>query len=275
VAAIIFIFAITNFLRKNLKKERMLAEERARAIAAQNVKITEQNQLLERVNEEKTKLFSVVSHDLRAPIDSIRGFLELVNEGLLTKEETAQIHAELLDQTRYTSELLLNLLYWSKTQMQGITVHLVSVQAREIVEEITGGKLSRAARKGIKITHSINPRIEVIGDKDMLRIILRNLVNNAIKFTRPGGEIIIRAVIKEGNGEISVQDTGIGIPRERQDEIFQVRSGSTYGTENEKGIGLGLMLCKEFMEYQHGRIWFETTEGKGSTFYISLPAAKR
>jgi two-component system sensor histidine kinase/response regulator len=108
----------------------------------------------------------------------------------------------------------------------------------------------------------------------MLNILLRNLLNNAIKFTRPGGEIVIKAVRQGNEAVISVQDNGIGIPEEQQQEIFSSNARSTFGTNNEKGIGLGLRMCKEFIDYQHGRIWFESTYGKGSIFYIALPIAR-
>ncbi len=272
--AIAFIFFITNYMRKNLDKERVKTEERELAISNQNRQIIEQNHLLEKVNAEKTKLFSIISHDLRAPLDSIRGYLELVSEHLLSEDELATMHQELLNQTKYTSELLLNLLYWSKAQMQGISVHLVSICVKDIMDEVCGNKLSNAAMKGIKITYSIKPEIEVVGDKDMLRIVLRNLINNAIKFTKPGGEIKIKVTINSPNAEISVRDNGIGIPLERRDDIFRHKTNSTYGTNNEKGIGLGLILCREFMDYQNGKIWFESEEGIGSVFYISLPMTK-
>lgn len=109
----------------------------------------------------------------------------------------------------------------------------------------------------------------------MLKIVLRNLITNAIKFTRPDGEITIRAEKTGNNICISVIDTGMGIPDSKKAEIFSSNVHSTYGTNNEKGIGIGLMMCKEFMGYQNGSIGFSSTEGIGSTFYITLPATRR
>lgn len=275
VAAIIFIFAITRYLRKHLYKERAKAEDHAQAIDEQNQQILAQNQMLEKVNEEKNKIFSIISHDLRSPLDSIRGYLELISEGSATPEEQKFIHEELLNQTKYTSELLLNLLYWSKAQMHGIIVKLVSVPLKELAEEVTNSVFSNAAKKHIKITHSIKTDVEIVADRDMLRIVLRNLLNNSIKFTPEGGDIFVKATRKGDLAEISIQDTGIGIPAGRRDEIFRLKTQSTYGTNQEKGIGLGLVLCQEFIEYQNGRIWFESTEGAGSTFYISLPLTRQ
>ena len=224
------------------------------------------------MNEEKNKLFSIISHDLRSPMDSIRGYLELLAENLLSEEEKTAIQDELLTQTKYTSELLLNILYWSKTQMQGLTVHLKPLQLKAIIEKTAGLAVAAGAKKGVKLTHSISPAIEVIGDDDMLVIVLRNLINNAIKFTPEGGEIVISTVETTTNEiKIAVQDNGIGITPDKWDGIFSFKTQSTYGTNNEKGIGLGLMLCKEFVEYQHGKIWFESQVGTGTTFFITLP----
>ena len=272
ILALVFIFSITTFLRKHFNHERDLAEQRALSISEKNIVITEQNKLLEKVNEEKNKMFSIISHDLRSPLDSIRGFLELLSENLLNEEEKLTIQEELLTQTKYTSELLLNILYWSKTQMQGVTVHLKPLNLKAVVERSANLKIALAAKKEVKLTYSIPSGIEVIADEDMLVIVLRNLINNAIKFTPSGGEIFILIAKNTQNEiQIAVQDTGIGIPSDKQEQIFTFKTESTFGTNNEKGIGMGLTLCKEFMDYQHGTIGFESTEGKGSIFYVTLP----
>ncbi len=268
---ITFIYAINTYLRNYYDRKRILADERALAIFEQNKQILAQNDALEKVNDEKNKLFSIVSHDLKSPLDSIRGYLTLLSGNMLDETEKAEIQEELLDQTKYTTDLLLNLMSWAKAQMHGVTVNLIPLNLKILVEEVASHKTSVAARKGIKLTYSIPPTVEVIADKDMLHIVMRNLVNNAIKFTNAGGEVFIKVAVKDGNAIISVQDTGIGIPPEKQQEIFTLKTRSTFGTNKEKGIGLGLMMCKEFVTYQHGEIWFESEKGKGSTFYFSLP----
>lgn len=274
-SAVAFIFFITRYLRRQLNKEQKIAEENTQAIALQAERILQQKEVVEKVNREKDKLFSIISHDLRAPLDSIKSYLELLSENILTPQEKNDLEGQLLEQTKYTSDLLGNLLSWAKSQMGGVNVTLVPINAKELVELIADNKLSLVARKGIKLTYSVHPSIELIADVDMLKIVLRNLINNAIKFTRPGGEITIKAE-KSGNDiRISVADTGIGIPTDKQGEIFSSNVHSTYGTNNEKGIGIGLMMCKEFMGYQNGSIGFTSTEGVGSTFYITLPATRK
>ncbi len=274
-SAVAFIFIITRYLRRQLNKEQKIAEENTQAIALQASRILQQNEILEKVNQEKNKLFSIISHDLRAPLDSVKSYLELLSTHTLTTEEKNEMESQLIEQTKYTSDLLGNLLSWAKTQMGGVNVTLVPIQVKWVVDSIANNQISLVARKGIKLTYSIHPSLELVADVDMLKIVLRNLINNAIKFTRPGGEITIKAE-KSGNDiRISVADTGIGIPADKQGEIFSSKVHSTYGTNNEKGVGLGLMMCKEFMNYQNGKIAFTSTEGVGSTFYITLPATRR
>jgi signal transduction histidine kinase len=202
------------------------------------------------------------------------GYLEILSNNIVNNEEKKMIETELLGQIKYTSDLLQNLLYWSKSQMKGVNVKLVPLKVIDIIEDTRNFKLAGAAKKEIKLSYSIDKEIEVIADKDMLMIVLRNLVVNAIKFTPVGGEIAIKVIKDKDNAVISIKDNGIGIPEEKKKELFTLKSQSTYGTNQEKGIGLGLVLCKEFTEYQNGKIWFDSVEGKGSTFYVSLPLSK-
>jgi signal transduction histidine kinase len=266
-----FIFVVTTFLRRYFTYERRSSEKRAEEISAQNKQIIAQYELLEKVNQEKNKLFSIVSHDLRTPIDGITSYLELLSQNLFTNDEKAEIETALLEQTKYTSELLLNLLSWAKAQMEGITAHLAPTDLNAVVEQVTNNKVPFATKKGIRLSHLADLEMNVICDKEMLQIVLRNIMNNALKFTRPGGEVLIRTYKKGPLAEIEIRDCGIGIPIEKHADIFTMRSRSTYGTDNEKGIGLGLIMCKQFMEYQQGSIRFESEYGKGTTFYLSLP----
>ena len=274
IVALIFFSSLFVYLRNSFNAKRLIADERAIAISAQNKQILAQNQQLEQVNEEKNKLFSIVSHDLKSPLDSIKGYLELLSGNMLNEEEKEKIQEELLIQTKYTSGLLANLMSWAKAQMQGVVVNLAPYNVQKLINEIATNKVPFAARKGIKLTFAIDPTLEIVCDKDMVHIVMRNLINNAIKFTNEGGEVYIKALKKSDKLLVSVSDTGIGIPPEQQAEIFTLKTRSTYGTNQEKGIGLGLMMCKEFVEYQHGEIWFESKLGEGTTFFVSLPLTR-
>jgi signal transduction histidine kinase len=273
IVAITFIFSVINFLRLNYNRERKLAIEREKAISRQNILIKEQYQLLAKVNAEKDTLFSIISHDLRSPLDSIMGYLSLVSANQLEESEKNELEAELLQRTRYTSDMLHNLLSWAKAQMSGVTVNLSPVNLSDLVAEVTRNKFLVADKKGVAIECTVDRDLHVMADKDMLTIVIRNLINNAIKFTPQGGSVSINARPVAINIELEVKDNGIGIPDEKHPEIFAQTTSSTYGTDNEKGIGLGLRLCKGFVNYQNGSIYFSTKLGEGTTFFVALPSA--
>lgn len=274
VLSIVSFYFVATYLKRYYKSEKRLSEERHAAISAQNDFIRKQNEVLEQLNIEKNRIFSIISHDLRSPIDSIRGYLEILAGGGFSDAEKQEMETELLNHVKHTSDLLQNLLHWSKTQMNGVNVKLLPVRLMDILENVTNTKLTGALQKNIKITYSVDRDLEIIADIEMLKLVLRNLVVNAVKFTRPGGEVQIKAIPKGDLLEIAVKDNGVGIPEAKQKLLFSLNSGSTYGTGNEKGIGLGLILCKDFTERQGGRIWFESKEGVGSTFYISHRLAR-
>ena len=170
--------------------------------------------------------------------------------------------------------MLSNLLAWAKTQMNGVKVNLTETDLKVIIDEAVNTKITAAEKKQLTLNNINQNSIWAICDFEMTRIVMRNLINNSIKFTPEKGVITVSAM-KEGNEVIiSVKDNGIGIPFEKQPNIFSLKTNSSYGTNNEKGMGLGLLMCKEFMDYQKGRIWFESTPGVGSTFYIAFPGAQ-
>lgn len=234
----------------------------------------EQNALkFAQLNREKDKLFSIVSHDMKAPLATIQNYLELLMEIDLGTEEKLEIEGKLLESTRSTLEMLGNVLSWSKGQMQGERLQLSPVQ----VSEILGAQLSLFSRiaenKNIKVETVIDPEVLVLGNAGMLQLIVRNLVNNAIKFTSAGGRVLV-SVEKQGEHcLLRVKDSGIGKPVALAKDIFELSGASTMGTANEKGVGLGLVLCKEFTEAQQGRIWFECSPLSGTSFFVKLSMA--
>ena len=155
--------------------------------------------------------------------------------------------------------------------MEGVTVNMVKVNPKEILLGTFEIHQAIAAEKGIQLINQLKKNVFIIADADMLQLIVRNLINNAIKFTKPGGEIIVSDDIVGNNCRIIIKDNGTGIPFEKQGSIFSLKVNSTFGTKDEKGVGLGLPLCKEFTEQQGGRIGFESAAGVGSTFFIFMP----
>ena len=259
IVVIIVLFTGTAYLRKNYNAERKLALER--------------NIQLEHLNKEKTKMFSIVAHDLSAPITSLLQYLELFSGTPLESADKKYIEGKLIQATRNTHALLSNILFWARSQMENMQVNLMELNLSETLTNTLELQQLLAQQKNIKLNYSIPANIQVKADRDMLQLIVRNLVSNAIKFTPQQGQIFISAEVKNENCVLMVQDTGRGISPNIQAQIFSFKSTSTYGTNHEKGVGLGLVLCKEFVEAQHGEIWFESEPGKGTFFYFSVPLA--
>lgn len=253
---LIIIYFILTSIIKSYNRERLLAEKRA--------------EQLEIANQSKNKLFSILAHDLRSPLNSIQSFLEISMEFEIEEEEKRNINLSLLRETKYTGQMLINLLSWSKTQMEGASVKLLVLNLEWALETTLLLQTSLAEEKGLILNNKLLPNLHVIADNDMLELIVRNLLNNAIKFTPPGGQITISSEVHGKECWIKIQDTGIGIDKIDFDRIFSLNSQSTYGTNQEKGVGLGLVLCKEFIELQEGRIWVESTLNVGTTFFVSL-----
>lgn len=254
--ALCFLLVITRYIRKSYDTERALVEKHAAE--------------LETANETKNKLFSILAHDLQSPLAAIQNYLEILSELQLNQEERQLFEKSLLESTINTKQMLTNLLSWSKAQMDGVTIKLVPIDLKEILMDIFKTYKPIAAEKKVRIAARLNAGILISADKDMFQLIIRNLIDNAIKFTNPGDQITISDEITGGDCSIIIKDNGIGIPVERQGSIFSLKAASTYGTKNEKGVGLGLVLCKEYTELQNGKIAFESTPGVGTTFYVSF-----
>jgi len=263
------------FIRKSYDKERATTEEKTATIELRNKLIVQQKDQLEQSNAEKNKLLSIISHDMRAPFTHIQGYLHLLNQVEINSEERLILEKELLNATDQTIEMLSNLLYWSRSQMEGAAVDLMETDLLTILSKTIEIEKTLASKKHIDLSCQINAGTIVFADANMLQLVIRNIINNAIKFTPQGGLINIYTQVLTNECKIIVTDNGTGIDQDKKNTLFLMTSGSTFGTNNEKGVGLGLPLCKEFMERQGGHIEFESTLGKGSSFYISIPLASK
>lgn len=270
VVAAITYFCI-DYIRGSYETEKLSALEKSKAIELQNSQIVKQNEELEKLNAEKNKLMSIVAHDLRSPLASIQNFLELLTQHELDEEQKLDIENDLLNSTKNTMAMLSKLLDWSKSQLHGVSVHMEYLNVQALFEPTLNLERNIAARKNISLDCYFDPSAGIYADSDMMQLILRNIVGNAIKFTGMGGHIMVKAEAQGSNCLISVKDDGIGMSEEKQQSIFSLNVESTFGTNNEKGVGLGLMLCMEFIKAQNGRIWLESVPGEGTCFYISVP----
>jgi PAS domain S-box-containing protein len=240
---------------------------------AENTVRKSENQLRE-LNAQKDKFFSIIAHDLMSPFNGILGFSELllteINEG-----NYADIHeyAQMIEQSSKQSvELLTNLLEWSRAHTGRIDFEPTNIKLTELIIEHKKIFDGIAMQKSITIYSDLRDELVAYADKQMISTVLRNLISNAIKFTQAGGQITLSAKKTDAEIIVAVSDNGIGVPPNKLQKLFRIdASESTIGTNNEKGTGLGLILCREFIEKHNGKIWVESEPTQGSTFYFSLP----
>lgn len=274
ILVLVTAFLILIYLKRNnsLKYAQELEEKNIK-IELQNEAFAEQTKHLENVNNVKDKLFSIVSHDLKDSLSSINGFIDLMKDGSLTREEFDNLIPELSENANNASLLLFNLLNWSKSQMQSLKPSPSLFDIQEVFEDKVKLIEQRMESKGITlIDHSL--RDFAYADRSMFEIVVQNLLANALKFSKNGDTISISNHISNGSCIISIADSGIGISKQNIEKIFKGNSFTTMGTNNEKGTGLGLSICKELVELNGGKIWVESTVNVGSTFYVQLPKSK-
>lgn len=236
--------------------------------------ISELNLKLKHLNNTKDKFFSIIAHDLRSPFNAIMGFSELLAEQIREKNyENIEEYADIIQNSSQRSmDLLKNLLDWARLQTGKIEFKAVDFSLNDTVTETIALLNDAASQKSIQILNTINQEIKIHADPSMMGTILRNLISNAIKFSNPGGKITISTEQKENELVLLVSDNGTGISKADQLRMFKIEENfSLKGTQNETGTGLGLILCKEFIEKYEGKIWVESEEGVGSTFYFTLP----
>jgi signal transduction histidine kinase len=232
------------------------------------------NNELHELNVSKDKFFSIIAHDLKNPFSSIIGLSEILKEEIKSGDTaTMENYAGLINNSAVqTFRLLENLLEWANSQRGKISFNPVPINLGELFNEEFSMLNEMAIKKNIELINSFNDNLTIIADKNMIKTILRNLISNAIKFTHKNGKVEVKAMTENQHVEISVSDSGIGMTQEIIAKLFRIDSNlSTRGTENEKGTGLGLFLCREFVEKHGGRIWAESEVGTGSTFKFILP----
>lgn len=237
-----------------------------------------QGQQLKELIHTKDRLFAIISHDLRSPINSLKGLMSLMWGQNISAEEFFKFSKNLKHGIEHAHFMLNNLLDWANSQFHGMKTKPKQVELAALAFENKLLLQDLSQNKNIQIIIDIESDIEVYADEDHVNLVIRNLLSNALKFTETGGEVRLCATIKNKYCEISVADTGIGMSEQLLKNLFNEQSSNSHmGTDGEKGVGLGLILCKDFVEKNGGKIWVESKEGKGTTFYFTLPlnAAKQ
>ncbi|MDD2278925.1 MAG: hybrid sensor histidine kinase/response regulator [Bacteroidales bacterium] len=275
-----------DYITKPFQKEELIARVHShielyqitQILNEQTKVLTENEKSLKQINATKDKFFSIIAHDLKNPLNNILQLSNLLKENYSSASHSEsnldEIIAHLTATAENTTELLANLLDWAQFQVGHIKYSPQKLLFTSINKQCFDLLSSTAYAKGITLESSIHDSIHVFADENMTLTLLRNLISNAIKFTPKKGTVKVSAIRKDKIIKICVSDTGVGIAEERLDTIFLVtKSKSTYGTDGEHGTGLGLILCKEFVNRHQGDIWVESELGKGSQFYFTLPSA--
>lgn len=277
---------ITDRIEAELEREKLLQdiaysrdqiEQEAARYVELNNQLYESEKKLEELNNAKDKLFSIIGHDLKNPFITLLGFSEILVEDYdeLSDDEKKEYIKIIYDTARNTQKLLENLLSWSRAQSGRLQINLEALSIKNVIKENIELVKSQAEKKSIKINTFINSSLMVYADKNLLDTIIRNLLTNAIKFTGENGMVTVRTEDEDGFVKVSVEDTGIGLSDEDLKKLFRIDvNNKEIGNSEEKGTGLGLILCKEFCEKQGGKIWVESQLGKGSKFYFTIPIYK-
>ena len=238
------------------------------------IKISKQNNELQELNATKDKFMSILAHDLKNPFNSLLGFSELLlkNHTKYDDQKRENQIKSIYNTSKNTFKLLENLLTWARSQSNKISLNKEKINLKYLARQIFMLFSEPELNKKINMLNTITTDIFVVADRNMIETIIRNLFSNSIKYTKENGTILLSADLKNEYVEISISDNGIGMDEKTKNTLFKIgETKSTTGTEGETGTGLGLILCKEFVEKNGGKIWVETEIGKGSDFKFTLP----
>ena len=235
------------------------------------------NKQLMESNTTKDRFFSIIAHDLKSPFLGLMGYSQILSEDYveLKEGEKKTYISNIHELTKSTYKLLENLLEWSRLQTGKMEFKPEKCNVYDALFPTIDLLAKTAQNKRIAIKEEIDRKLEVTADVYMLQTVIRNLISNSVKFTKPNGSVIIKACHNNSGIEISVKDNGVGMNKAVMDTLFIIdKTTTTKGTVNEEGTGLGLFLCKEMVDLHNGKIWVESAEGEGSTFFVELPAVK-
>lgn len=257
------------FIFKNQKKKKLLNE-----LHEKNDIISSQIKELESLNMEKDRLFSIIGHDLRTPFNTILGFGELIREdyATLSKDEIQMYSNFIVQSSKHTLALLENLLIWAKLQQNRIIFNPKDLHLQKLIQDVTLFFHDPLKNKKLKINVTVAEFSNIHADEEMLKTIFRNLISNAIKFCNEEGTIEISSIMTPKGYRFTVKDSGIGMPQDLIEKLFQFDVNVIKpGTNNEKGSGMGLIICKEMVEKHGGTLWVESSEGVGTSFHFTIP----
>lgn len=275
IVAVFAVLALVNYQRqrffgRELRKKNAIIEKNANSLDQLNKEISQKNLLLEEENNTKNKLLSIISHDLRTPMVNTKGILNLLNHGMISPEDTTSLLQQLEAQYQGTTSVLDNLLFWIKGHMSGKGNEKIPIQLYELISILEEEHRVQLDGKHIRFQNTIDPLLTIIADKEMIRIVFRNLISNAIKFTPEKGLITLSAKRADNFIFLTVKDSGIGMTSEAIQKVNARQYYSTKGTLLEKGTGFGLMLCNDLVTKNGGELLLESEPGMGSSFTVKM-----
>ncbi|MDN3579577.1 tetratricopeptide repeat protein [Mucilaginibacter flavus] len=273
LAAMLVILGV--YYRQKLNQQKINAQltEKNEEVIAQKADLDEQTLKLNELNSLKDRLISVLAHDLRSPLSTLRGMFSLLEDDSLSNEEFMEMLPAALKKLEYTSDFLDTLLFWVNSQMANFGNSVKNFGIKELINSEMQNHKEQAALKGITLMENVSDDLQVFSDPNSIRIVTRNLITNALKFSSAGDVIEISADTQDKKVRIIVKDTGTGMSPKQKAKLFKTKVDSKVGTKSESGTGMGLLFCKDLVEKCNGEIWVNSIEGVGTSFYFTLPLA--
>jgi len=262
------------YYKAKLKQQKIntILEDKNAEVIRQKADLNDQAYKLNDLNNLKDRLISVLAHDLRAPLSTLRGLFGLLEDDTISHEQFLTMIPQALKKLEYTSDFLDTLLFWINSQMENFDSSAKNFPIKDVISYEVSNYCEQAFEKGILLTDSVAGNITVAADPNSIRIVTRNLITNAIKFSRKDDRIVVSAYQKDDNYIlVSVKDSGVGMSEKQLNKLFKSKVDSGTGTNNESGTGMGLLFCKDLIEKCNGKIWVESIQGSGTEFFFTLP----
>jgi signal transduction histidine kinase len=258
--------------KRKQQKINLMLEEKNREVQEQKSDLDEQAQKLNDLNTLKDRLISVLAHDLRAPLSTLRGLFNLLQDETISHSQMLEMIPGVLKKLEYTSDFLDTLLFWINSQMENFESSARNFRIKDIVDAERETYQEQASLKGINLIDNVPDNLVASADPNSIRIVIRNLMTNAVKFSKENDIIEIGAgEYDENNQIIYISDTGTGINDAQLKKLFKTKVNSKAGTGNETGTGMGLLFCKDLVEKCNGKIWVTSTPGEGTKFSFTVP----
>ncbi|RFZ82782.1 hypothetical protein DYU05_11495 [Mucilaginibacter terrenus] len=273
VAMVIILFSYYR-QKKAQQKINALLEVKNSEVILQKASLDEQTHKLNDLNSLKDRLISILAHDLRAPLSTLRGVFDLLQDESITHQEMLDMIPGVIKNLDYTSDFLDTLLFWINSQLSSFANSVSTFRVKDVLKYEIDSYVNSAAKKGVSLTDQVPAGLSALADPNSIRIVIRNLVTNAIKFTAKGDTIGVCAIREANKVVISIKDSGSGMDATQLSKLFKERVDSQVGTNKELGTGLGLLFCKDLIERCNGKIWVISEQGVGTTFSFSLPLGR-